>query len=95
MIEASKVVTIEGRESVSDSISAIGNWGASIDVACRQCKHYFDDLYHTVHHDNYICSYWGCGQVLFTQFISVYVGLTQARPNNPAIQTLETNPALN
>ena len=29
------------------------NWGTGIDVACRPCTHYIDNLYHIMHHNNY------------------------------------------
>ena len=47
---ALKFVTIE---VASNSISAIDVPASIIDVAYRWCTHYIDDLYHSMHYDNY------------------------------------------
>ena len=55
------IVEVESR-LVSDS--NLCDWGAGIDVACRLCTHYIDDLLPYAPLE--LCSYRGCGQVLHT-----------------------------
>ena len=38
------------------------DWGAGIDMACRLCTHYIDDLV-PYYSPSELCSYWGCGKV--------------------------------
>ena len=65
------------------------HWGAGIDVACRLCMHYIDDLLPYAQ----LCSYWGCGQGIHldtTQGCKLYLPKCSRSSRSAAAAVLRT-----